>query len=254
MEDVDTPNPEPTTSTKPEEKLPAKCVTAASQKEIQRANGTAPSVTCQLCNYVCTSRKRLLLHTRLHFVHSFCERGYNSKWRETIRKHQTDTRNNCNTLGPVYEVDSTSFASWRWVLNVLLPSYTGEIPTRVVGPSTTYTAASTSTTSTTTSMPTSTPTSVPISKPTSRSAATPASSSRGEIIHLDTRNPPPAPASAPTHGCRERKHHSGNKSARNRRRSPTACASTTPRDPGHLQSQMIPARSWTNSVTALHTA
>lgn len=88
------PTPEQDTGTRTDNKLPAKWVTAASHKEIQKAIDAAPNATCCLCSYKCTSRKRILLHARLHFVHSFCRCGCSSKWRETIRKHQT---NACNT-------------------------------------------------------------------------------------------------------------------------------------------------------------
>lgn len=62
VNDAVAPNPERAAGTNPDDKLPAKWVTAAGHKEIQNANDTTPNVTCQLCNHVCMSRKRLLLH------------------------------------------------------------------------------------------------------------------------------------------------------------------------------------------------
>lgn len=96
-----------------QDKHPSKWVTATNHELILEAMGTAPSMICQLCKAKCTSRrKRLRLHARFHYVHSFCKCGYNSKWRETIRAHQKDARNLCDSTGPVYEIDSASFVSW----------------------------------------------------------------------------------------------------------------------------------------------
>lgn len=94
--------------------------------------GSAPSVTCQLCQAVNANRKRLRLHARLHYVLCFCSCGYNSKWREMGRTHQKDRRNACDSAIPVYEVDAASFASWRRTLNVALDAFPGEMPTRVI--------------------------------------------------------------------------------------------------------------------------
>lgn len=44
MEESSPPPPEPTTNSAPVNQVPAKWVTASSHKEIQKANGTAPSI------------------------------------------------------------------------------------------------------------------------------------------------------------------------------------------------------------------
>lgn len=107
------------------DELPAKWV-KATRKRISTSIGAAPNVTCGQYGHRCTSRKRLLIHARVHLVHSFCRCGYGSKWRESIRKHQTDARNSCDRDGPVYEVDRESFASWRHILGVSLTTYPSE--------------------------------------------------------------------------------------------------------------------------------
>lgn len=107
-------------------------MTDTSHQLIKTAMGKAPGLSCQLCGATSTSRKRLKLHARLHYVHAFCRCGYNSKWRETIRTHQKDSRNPCNILGPVYEVDAASFTRWKRALKVNLSTYPGEIPTRII--------------------------------------------------------------------------------------------------------------------------
>lgn len=98
--------------------------------------GKSPNMLCNLCGATATSRKRIRLHARLHYVHSFCKCGYASKWRESIRSHQKDTRNSCSDQTPVYEVDAASFASWKRTLGVAIDTYPGEIPTRIITGST----------------------------------------------------------------------------------------------------------------------
>lgn len=147
----------------------------------------ATNVTCHLCNYRCSRRKRLALHARLHYVYSFCRCGYGSKWRETIRKHQTNTRNDCN---------------------VPLNTYPGEVPTRVIQQPTTSASSAFTTTTTATSMPTSMPTST---IPARRSSEAPAP--RGEVRHHDTA-PTTAPVPQPTSEHQGRKHNKGAKALR----------------------------------------
>lgn len=46
--------------------FPAKWAHASSNKNIGMAIGTAPNTKCLQCGYTCTTRKRLLLHARIH--------------------------------------------------------------------------------------------------------------------------------------------------------------------------------------------
>lgn len=69
----------PSTSAKEDDGVPAKWESVNSHKNIVAAIGSAPSVICQHCGYECTSRKRLLLHARVHWVHCLCKGGYPSK-------------------------------------------------------------------------------------------------------------------------------------------------------------------------------
>lgn len=52
-------------------KLPTKWVTAESHELILEAICKAPNLQCNLCETTFTHRKRLRLHARLHYVHSF---------------------------------------------------------------------------------------------------------------------------------------------------------------------------------------
>lgn len=106
--------------------LPAKWVAPKTHLKIQAAIGAPPSATCRLCKYECTSRKRLILHARIHYVHCLCICGYASRWRESVRKHRIDGHNDCNPTGPIYEVDRDSFPRWRRGLEVKLATYPGD--------------------------------------------------------------------------------------------------------------------------------
>lgn len=111
-----------------DDEIPAKWVSATTHRRIAAAIGASPNVTWGICGHVhvCSSRKRLLCHVRVHLVHSFCRCGYSSKWRESIHKHQADSRNVCDRDGPVYEVDRASFSSWRRILHLPAVAYPGE--------------------------------------------------------------------------------------------------------------------------------
>lgn len=174
--------------------FPSKWVAASSHALIAAAQGTAPSLQCNLCGAEFNNRKRLRIHARVHYVQCLCPCGFNSKWRESVRSHQKDDRNSCSSKGPVYEVDSQSFASWQRTFRTPLSSYPGEIPTRVVDATSAPTRATPASTSTAT-----TSTASPAAHATSRSSNT---NSKG------------------------RKHHSGSKSARDR--PSTSCARTDP--------------------------
>lgn len=59
-------------------------------------------------------------------MHSFCRCGFGSKWRESVRKHQADSKNICYRDGPVYEVDQASFPTWGRILQLPVVPYPGE--------------------------------------------------------------------------------------------------------------------------------
>lgn len=200
-------------------KYPTKWVTADSHELILKAMGKAPNMVCNLCGATATSRKRIRLHARLHYVHSFCKWGYASKWRESIRTHQKDTRNASSdqSVHPVYEVDAASFASWRRTLNVAVDSYPGEAPTRVITCSQQPAATSSPSTSTVTASAPST-------------SGTRAGPARG--VHRVDSSSTHASAST-TASSRGRKHYSGSKSAKNRSSTDNSCPRTEsrPRQP-----------------------
>lgn len=128
----DTPAP----STNNSEKLQAKWVTQASHQSIGLAIGGKTGLVCQLCHSVPTSRKRRRLHVRLEYVPTFFPCGYKPKWRETVRMHQKDECNTCDPKGIIYEVNSPSFTRWQRTNGTNLPAYPGEIPTRILAPTT----------------------------------------------------------------------------------------------------------------------
>lgn len=101
--------------------VPAKWIRSATNLVINAAVGASRNITCGHCSHESTSRKRLLLHCRLHWTQCFCACGYTSRWRETIKKHHKDTRNDCSK-GPVFEVDWLSFP--RWLNAMGLPAST----------------------------------------------------------------------------------------------------------------------------------
>lgn len=83
---------EPVAPTTDGDAIPVKWISSPSNKNISTAIGVAPNYTCQYCAYEYTSRKWLLIHVRLHWVHQFCPCGYSSRWHETVRKHQVDDK------------------------------------------------------------------------------------------------------------------------------------------------------------------
>lgn len=123
---------EPVTTGVKDQKLRTKWGAKSSHKLIGEAADKAPNLSCRLCGAVCTTRKHLRLHAQLHYVHTFRSCGYNSKWRETVRMYQKDSRNQCIIAGSVHEVDSMSFDRWRRTVGVNQETYPGEVPTRVV--------------------------------------------------------------------------------------------------------------------------
>lgn len=117
--------PAPSTSTTEDDRVPAKWLSVASHKCISAAIGSAPSITCNHCEYKCTSRKLLLLPARVHRVHCLCKCSYALKWSETGRKHRVDPRNTCDPEGHIYEVDQVSFEKWKRILGVTISTYPG---------------------------------------------------------------------------------------------------------------------------------
>lgn len=106
----------------PEGSIPTKWMSRVSNKGISAAIRSCPNDVCLYCGYQCTSRKRLLVHARLHWGHQFCPCGYASRWHETVKKHQSDETTNCN-YDSVYEVDRPSYGNWQRMLNITLGPY-----------------------------------------------------------------------------------------------------------------------------------
>lgn len=76
--------------------MPNRWVSGTTQAKVIAAVGPSPNYTCKHCGHECPSRKRLLVHAKLHWVQSFCVCGYNSRWKETIRKHQVSPHIQCS--------------------------------------------------------------------------------------------------------------------------------------------------------------
>lgn len=183
-------------SATPEITFPIKWVTASSHELIAKAQETAPNMNCQLCDATCLNRKRLRLHAGLHYVHCFCNCGYNSRWRETVRSHQKDLRNLCDVRGLVYDVDATSFDSSQRTLRTTLDSYPGEVPTHIFNSTATSNRPSSS----------------------SATSSTVSTAPSRAVSRLDTRHHTSSATTAPpTTNSKNRKHHSGSKSAKDRK-------------------------------------
>lgn len=89
---------------------------------IQDAVGSVPNSICRQCSKVTTTRKRLLVHARQHWVSFFCSCGMNSTWRENVTKHQASGTTQCQP-GCVYEVDEASFQLWKEVTGVPVANF-----------------------------------------------------------------------------------------------------------------------------------